>query len=86
MKKLGIDGRTPEELWLEQIKEESKDPIIHMQLSSGGIGPQVNLVIDTSKNLAPKQDALKPERSIQQMQIQGIAGQKQRGVKSLNNK
>ena len=67
MKKLGLDGRTPEELWLDELKEESKEPIINMQLSSGGIGPQVNLVIDTRKNLAPKQNTSKPERSIQQM-------------------
>ena len=64
MKKLGIDGRTPEQLFLDELKEESKEPIINMKLSSGGVGPEVNLVIDTRKNLAPKQDTSKPERSI----------------------
>jgi hypothetical protein len=33
MKKLGIDGRTPEEIFLEELKEESKDPIINLQLN-----------------------------------------------------
>jgi len=28
MKKLGIDGRSPEEIFLEELKEESKDPIV----------------------------------------------------------
>ena len=28
MKKLGIDGRTPEEIFLEELKEESKDPVV----------------------------------------------------------
>lgn len=79
MKNLGIDGRTPEQKFLDEIRaeEESKDPILNLQLNDGKKGgPSVNILIDTRKNFVPKQDLSKPEKSIKLMQQQGIAGQK----------
>lgn len=80
MKKLGLDGRSAEEKLRDELRmeEETKDGMMNLQISDGrgGGAPQVNLMIDTRKNQAPKQDLSKPERSIQLMQAKGIAGQK----------
>lgn len=72
MKKLGIDGRTPEQRWIDEMKEEQKDSVIMLNLNSGQVGPNVNIMIDTKKNLRPKQDVSKPEKSIQLMQQKGM--------------
>lgn len=64
---------------MDEMKEESKEPVINLELNENarhGVGPSVNILIDTRKNLAPKQDLSKPEKSIQLMQQKGIAGQK----------
>ena len=50
------------------MKEEQKESVITMNLNSGQVGPDVNIMIDTRKNLKPKQDVKKPEKSIQLMQ------------------
>jgi hypothetical protein len=73
MKKLGIDDRTPEQKFLDEIREESKEPMVDLMLNDGcNGGPKVNMIIDTRKNLAPKQDLSKPEKSIRIMQERGI--------------
>jgi hypothetical protein len=69
MKKLGIDGRSAEQRFLDEMRqeEESKDtnPLMTLALNDGKRGgPQVNVVIDTRKNMAPKQNLQKPEKSI----------------------
>ena len=78
MKKLGIDGRSAEERFRDELQmEETKDAMLNLQLNDGAHGgPMVNMIIDTRKNQAPKQDLNKPERSIRLMQEKGIAGQK----------
>lgn len=73
MKKLGIDGRSAEERFLDDMRkdEESKDanPLMTLALNDGSRGgPVVNVVIDTRKVMAPKQNLQKPEKSIQLMQ------------------
>lgn len=82
--KLGIDSRTPEQRFLDEMKEESKEQVITLNLNQSGVGPDVNIMVDTSKCLQPKQDLSKPEKSIQMMQKKGIAGQKP--PTSLNKK
>ena len=69
MIKLGIDDRTPEEKFLDEMRleEEKKlnNGMLNLQLSDGKAGrPQVNLIVNTNKNQAPKQNLQKPERSI----------------------
>ena len=81
MIKLGIDDRTPEEKFLDEMRleEEKKlnNGMLNLQLSDGQNGrPQVNLIVNTNKNQVPKQNLQKPEKSIQLMQERGIAGQK----------
>jgi len=40
---------------LDELKEESKEPILDLELNDGANGgPKVNILIDTRKNLAPK--------------------------------
>lgn len=80
MRDLGIDGRTPEQKFLDEIRQEEERKLtggmLNLELSAGGEGrPQVNLMINTNKNLRPKQDLNKPERSIRLMQEYGMAGQ-----------
>jgi hypothetical protein len=72
MKKLGIDGRTPEQKWIDEMNEEKKEPVIMLNLNSGQVGPDVNIMIDTRKVLKPKQDVSKPEKSIVLMQQKGM--------------
>ena len=81
MIRLGIDQRTPEEKFLDEMRleEEMKENggMINLQLSDGQAGrPQVNLIVNANKNQAPKQNLQKPERSVQLMQQKGIAGQR----------
>ena len=81
MIKLGIDDRTPEEKFLDEMRleEEKKlnNGMLNLQLSDGQNGrPQVNLIVNTNKNQVPKQNLQKPEKSIQLMQERGIAGQR----------
>lgn len=69
MNDLGIDQRTPEQRFIDEmrIEEERKanGGMINLELSAGGNGrPQVNLVVNTMKNQAPKQDLNRPERSM----------------------
>ena len=56
MKKLGIDGRSAEEKFLDEMRmEEKKEPLMHLALNDGSRGgPTVNVVIDTRKIMAPK--------------------------------
>ena len=80
MNNLGIDSRTPEQRFIDEmrIEEEKKanGGMLNLELSAGGGGrPQVNLVVNTMKNQAPKQNLNKPERSVQLMQARGMAGQ-----------
>lgn len=49
--KLGIDSRTPEQRFLDEMKEESKEQVITLNLNQSGVGPDVNIMVDTSKNL-----------------------------------
>ena len=89
MNDLGIDARTPEQRWLDEMRiEEQKRAnggMLNLQLSAGnGNRPQVNLIVNTMKNQRPKQDLSKPERSVQLMQQRGMAGLRppiQMGVK-----
>lgn len=76
MKKLNLDGRTEEQKFLDEIKqEEEKKEDINICFNDGSNGmPVVNMVISGKANLAPKQKMDKPERSIQLMQQKGIAG------------
>ncbi len=70
MQKLGMDDRTDEEKFRDEIKadEETKDGLMNLTLNDGSNGgPVVNMIIDTKKNYAPKQDLGKPEKSIQLM-------------------
>ena len=72
MNNLGIDSRTPEQRFLDEmrIEEEKKanGGMLNLELSAGGGNrPQVNLMVNTMKNQAPKQNLAKPERSIQLM-------------------
>lgn len=67
MKKLGMDGRSEEQRFLDEMNEERKEPMITLNLNQSGAGPDVNVIIDTRMNLAPKQNLAKPERSIQLM-------------------
>lgn len=79
MIKLGIDTRTAEQVFRDEIKAEraQKEGIMTLKLSDGSSGgPVVNMMIDTRKNYQPKQDLSKPEKSIKLMQQKGIAGQK----------
>ena len=81
MIRLGIDNRTPEEKFLDEMKleEEKKlnDGMLNLQLCDGqGSMPQVSIIVNTNKNQAPKQNLQKPERSIQLMQERGMAGQR----------
>ena len=81
MIRLGIDDRTPEEKFLDEMKLEEMKKLnggmLNLQLSDGTGGkPQVNLIVNTQKNQAPKQNLQKPERSIQLMQEKGMAGQR----------
>jgi len=39
MKKLGIDDRTPEQILIDEINEESKEPIITLSLNQSKVGP-----------------------------------------------
>ena len=65
MKKLGLDGRTAEQRFLDEIREEeSKEPVITLNLNQSGVGPDVNIMIDTRKKLQPMQDLTKPEKSV----------------------
>lgn len=79
MNNLGIDSRTPEQRFLDEmrIEEEKKanGGMLNLELSKGGgNAPQVNLMVNVMKNQAPKQNLAKPERSIQLMQQRGMAG------------
>jgi hypothetical protein len=77
-----------EELRLEEEKKGDEEqqvsslgvPMTRTQqeivLNPGGAGPQVSVIVGTKKNLAPKQNLNKPEKSIQQMQARGLAGQR----------
>ena len=50
-----------------RIEEEKKanGGMLNLELSAGGGNrPQVNLMVNTQKNQAPKQNLNKPERSI----------------------
>ena len=81
MNNLGIDSRTPEQRFLDEmrIEEEKKanGGMLNLQLQEGGGSrPAVNLVVNTMKNQAPKQNLNKPERSIQLMQARGMHGQR----------
>ena len=46
-----------------------------VNISQNPNGPAVSMIIDKNKNIAPKQDLSKPEKSIRLMQERGIAGQ-----------
>lgn len=55
MNDLGIDARTPEQRWLDEMRiEEQKRAnggMLNLQLSAGnGNRPQVNLIVNTMKN------------------------------------
>ena len=59
MIRLGIDDRTPEEKFLDEMRleEEKKlnNGMLNLQLSDGTNGkPMVNLIVNTQKNQAPK--------------------------------
>ena len=60
---------------LDELREESKEPVMKLKLS-GGPRVDINVKIDARNNFAPKQNLAKPERSIQLMQQQQIAGLK----------
>ena len=70
MRDLGIDGRSPEEKLLEELKIEEENKanggVVKLELRDGNTaGVQVNYIVDTSKKgLRPKQDLTKPEKSI----------------------
>ena len=81
MIKLGIDDRTPEQKFLDEMRLEEEKKLnggmLNLQLSDGQAGrPLVNLIVNTNKNQVPKQNLQKPERSVQLMQEKGMAGQK----------
>jgi len=59
MNNLGIDSRTPEQRYLDEMRiEEQKREnggMLNLELSAGGGGrPQVNMIVNTMKNQAPK--------------------------------
>ena len=59
MVKLGIDTRTAEQVFRDEIQAEKaqKEGIITLKLSDGSRGgPVVNMMIETRKNYQPKQD------------------------------
>ena len=64
MKKIGLDERSAEERFLDEMNEESKEPVMTLNLNASGAGPDVNIMIDTRKQINPKQDLSKPEKSI----------------------
>lgn len=80
MKKLGIDTRSAEERLMDEIKKEQEElkqgevSSMGMPLQPGqqeiilnpgqSQVPQVSMIIDKSKNYAPKQNLSKPEKSI----------------------
>ena len=68
MKKLGIDGRTPEQRFLDEIREEElrqqNGGMMEVQLADGSRGPQMSILVNKTKDQAPKQDLSKPEKSI----------------------
>ncbi len=77
MQRLGMDERTDEEKFRDELRaeEETKDGLMNLTLNDGtNGGPSVHLMIDTKKNYAPKQDLSKPEKSIKLMQEKGVAG------------
>jgi len=74
MVKLGIDTRTAEQVFMDEINAE-KAGMMTLKLNDGSRGgPVVNMMIDTRKNYQPKQDLSKPKKSIKLMQQKGIAG------------
>lgn len=80
LKKLKLDGRTDEERMLEDLKlEEEKQEQVVLNIQADGQDgvfsrPQVQLIINNQRNIAPKQNLAKPEKSIQIMQQRGMAG------------
>ena len=57
MQILGMDSRSEEEKFLDELRreEETKDGMMNLQLNDGSRGgPVVNMVIDTRKNQAPR--------------------------------
>ena len=65
-----MDDRTEEEKFRDEIRaeEETKVGLMNLMLNDGSNGgPIVNMMIDTNKNYAPKQDLSKPEKSIKLM-------------------
>ena len=69
MIKLGIDSRTAEEIFMDEIRAEKEQAMnggmMNLQISDGSRGgPVVNMMIDTKKKMIPKQDLSRPEKSI----------------------
>lgn len=77
MIKLGMDMRSEEEKFRDELRDEQEQAQIAAQ---GGhflnVSPGVNIMIPQKKSYAPKQDVTKPERSVLLMQQKGLGGQK----------